>query len=113
MPQEHQPIKDVLDTLVARCQLAANHPQVKRKLDDVQKKLDILYNKLRSDVLSGPTLHGLHQIIQFIRGYDYSSCMQVIAGLIAGGSFSELADFMPGIKVLLQVAQQTGVYVEQ
>lgn len=113
MPQEHQPIKDVLDMLVVRCQQAANHPQVRRKLEDVQKKLDILYNKLRREVLSGPTLQGLHQIIQHIRAYDYSSCMQVISGLIAGGSFSELADFMPGIKVLLQVAHQTGVYVEQ
>jgi hypothetical protein len=31
---------------------------------------------------------------------------QVIAGLIAGGSFAEMSDFMPGVKVLLQVAQQ-------
>ena len=31
---------------------------------------------------------------------------QVIAGLIAGGSFAEMSDFMPGVKMLLQVAQQ-------
>jgi len=84
-----------------------------RKLDDVHTKLEILYNKLRSEILTPGTIQGLHQIVQFIRQYDYASCMQVISGLIAGGSFAELADFMPGIKVLLQVAQQTGVYVEQ
>ena len=27
-----------------------------------------------------------------------------MSGLIAGGSFAELADFMPGIKVLIQVS---------
>ena len=32
--------------------------------------------------------------------------LQVIAGLIAGGSFAEMSDFMPGVKMLLQVAQQ-------
>ena len=32
--------------------------------------------------------------------------VQVISGLIAGGSFAEMSDFMPGVKVLLQVAQQ-------
>ena len=37
---------------------------------------------------------------------------QVISSLIAGGSFAELADFMPGVKMLLQVAQQAGVYIE-
>ena len=35
-----------------------------------------------------------------------SSSAQVISGLIAGGSFSEMSDFMPGVKVLLQLAQQ-------
>lgn len=113
MPQQNKPIQDVLDLLTGRCQQAANHPQTRRKLEDVHKKLDILYSKLRRDALSGGTVQGLHQIIQFIQHYDYASCLQVISGLIAGGSFAELADFMPGIKVLLQVAQQNGVYIEQ
>jgi len=95
------------------CVQASHHPQTKRKLDDVSHKLNILYNKLRMESLSEPTLQGLHHIAQFIRQYDYPSCLQVISGLIAGGSFAELADFMPGIKVLLQVAQQSGVYIQQ
>ena len=103
----------------------AAHPQVRRKLDDVAHKLNILYDKLRSQVLSPATLQGLHTILQHIWQYDYPSCMQVrlivtpcnvyisisssaqvISGLIAGGSFSEMSDFMPGVKVLLQLAQQ-------
>jgi len=113
IPQEHVEIQEVLDGLLNRCKQASGHPQVKRKLDDVQTKLDILYNKLRSSSLSGDTLQGLHHIILLVRQYDYMSCTQVISGLIAGGSFAELADFMPGIKVLIQVAQQSGVYLEQ
>lgn len=113
MPEEHKRLQEVLDMLVSRCQQAANHPQTRRKLEDVKNKLEILYRKLREQVLTPVTLQGLHQIVQCISQYDYASCMQVISGLIAGGSFSELADFMPGIKVLLQVAQQSGVYVEQ
>ena len=84
----------------------AGHPQVRRKLDDVAHKLNILYDKLRAQVLSPATLQGLHTILQHIWQYDYQACMQVISGLIAGGSFAEMSDFMPGVKVLLQVAQQ-------
>jgi protein transport protein SEC31 len=90
----------------------ASHPQVRRKLDDVAHKLNILYDKLRAQVLSPATLQGLHTILQHIWQYDYQACMQVISGLIAGGSFAEMSDFMPGVKVLLQLAQQQGVYVE-
>jgi len=85
---------------------------VRRKLEDVSLKLDILYDKLRKQVLSPATLQGLHTILSHVWQYDYQSCMQVISGLIAGGSFAEMSDFMPGVKVLLQVAQQQGVYVE-
>jgi len=112
IPAEHQVIQDTLESLRGRCQQAATHPQVRRKLDDVAAKLDILYNKLRQSVLSAATLQGLHTILQHVWQYDYPACMQVISGLIAGGSFAEMSDFMPGVKVLLQVAQQQGVYVE-
>lgn len=105
-------IQDVLDLLTTRCKQAAGHPQTRRKLDDVTDKLEILYNKLRGNVLSPNTLAGLHSIVQLIGQYDYPGCLQVISGLVQGGSFSELADFMPGVKVLLQVAQQQSVYVE-
>ena len=55
----------------------AGHPQVRRKLDDVAHKLNILYDKLRAQVLSPATLQGLHTILQHIWQYDYQSCMQV------------------------------------
>ena len=55
----------------------AAHPQVRRKLEDVSHKLDILYDKLRKQVLSPATLQGLHTILQHIWQYDYPACMQV------------------------------------
>jgi len=112
IPAEHQVIQDVMESLRSKCQQASSHPQIRRKLEDVSAKLDILYNKLRAGSLSAATLQGLHSILQHIWQYDYPACMQVIAGLIAGGSFAEMSDFMPGVKMLLQVAQQQGVYVE-
>jgi len=114
IPAEHQVIQDTFESLRSKCQqgAAAAHPQVRRKLEDVSLKLDILYDKLRKQVLSPATLQGLHTILSHVWQYDYQSCMQVISGLIAGGSFAEMSDFMPGVKVLLQVAQQQGVYVE-
>ena len=57
--------------------LAAAHPQVRRKLEDVSLKLDILYDKLRKQVLSRATLQGLHTILSHVWQYDYQSCMQV------------------------------------
>ena len=75
---------------------ASSHPQIRRKLEDVSAKLDILYNKvspaksieiistqyfvlqLRAGSLSGATLQGLHSILQHIWQYDYPACMQVL-----------------------------------
>jgi hypothetical protein len=47
LPSEHQIIQDTFDSLLKSCLYNSNMPIVKRKLDDVAKKLDILYDKLR------------------------------------------------------------------
>ena len=64
----------------------AGHPQVRRKLDDVAHKLNILYDKLRAQVLSPATLQGLHTILQHIWQYDYQACMQVCSKCSNNGS---------------------------
>jgi hypothetical protein len=45
--------------------------------------------------------------------FDYNSCLAVIHRLISSGSFDILAEFMPGVKVLIQVAMQLGAYLER
>merc|ERR1719234_217337 len=74
IPAEHQVIQDVMESLRSKCQQASSHPQIRRKLEDVSAKLDILYNKLRAGSLSGATLQGLHSILQHIWQYDYPAC---------------------------------------
>ena len=59
------------------------------------------------------TTTGLHQMVQYIWAYDYNSCLQVINQMVSGGSFALLAEFLPGVKVLIQVAGQLHVYVER
>ena len=107
--------------------------QIKRKLADVAKKLDVLYDKLREESvrfldfltifrwfwhfhfqLTPNITTGLHQMIQYVWAYDYNSCLQVINQMVSsGGSFALLAEFLPGVKVLIQVASQMGVYIER
>ena len=51
IPAEHQIIATVFDTLLSKCHNSTNIPTVKRKLDDVGKKLEILYDKLRDSTV--------------------------------------------------------------
>ena len=54
--------------------------------------------------------NGLHRIKDAIVAYDYQTGFAIINELVSSGSFSLLSQFLPGIKVLLQVAAQSGVY---
>ena len=49
LPSEHQIIQDTFDLLANRCQQATQQLPLKRKLDEVKKKLDVLYDKLREN----------------------------------------------------------------
>jgi len=52
IPAKDQVLKDVLDSLATKCLHASTNPQQKRKLEDVLKKLEFLYDKLRSHSVS-------------------------------------------------------------
>ena len=45
---ENQIIQSVFDGLLHKCISLTNAPTAKRKLEDVSKKLDVLYDKLRT-----------------------------------------------------------------
>ena len=68
LSDEHKIMQTVLDDLRSRCSTSANNPQTKRKLEDVGKKLESLYDLLREDKLSLNTLSALHQLVQFSKG---------------------------------------------
>jgi len=48
LPIENQKIQSVFDGLLNKCMSLTNGPAAKRKLEDVSKKLDALYDKLRA-----------------------------------------------------------------
>ncbi|KAH9518587.1 Protein transport protein Sec31A [Bulinus truncatus] len=112
IPKEHQVLQDIFDKLVKNCSQVAPNAQMKRKLEDVSRKLEILYDKLRENMLSQTALLGLHQIVQAIQQYDYNGSLTIYTSMVSHGNFSEISNFMPAIKVLLQSALQLQVYVQ-
>jgi hypothetical protein len=52
VPSEHAIIPAVFDELLKKCIDVSNTPVVKRKLEDVSKKLEILYDRLRDKTVS-------------------------------------------------------------
>ena len=77
---------------------------------------EVVFHRLAfvfSPQLPETTTSGLHEIVLHIWAYDYNNCLGVIHRMISSGSFDILAEFMPGVKVLIQVAAQLGVYLER
>lgn len=113
IPTEHEVLQVVFDKLANHCSSAAINPQVKRKLEDVHRKLENLYDSLRANKLSANTAQGLHSIVQAIQQYDYNTALQYVTHMVSQGNFSEIGAFMPGIKMLIQTALQLQVYISQ
>ncbi|KRT79704.1 WD40 domain-containing protein, partial [Oryctes borbonicus] len=59
IPEEHLHMQTVFEEVRSRCSGAANNPQMKRKLDDVSRKLETLYDLLRERKLTPNTLTSL------------------------------------------------------
>nr|XP_012145867.1 PREDICTED: protein transport protein Sec31A [Megachile rotundata]XP_012145877.1 PREDICTED: protein transport protein Sec31A [Megachile rotundata] len=111
IPEQHQHLKTVFDELKNQCFENAKNPQIKRKIEDVSKKLEVLYDCLRENKLSQNTLQGLHQISQMVQNGNYTGCLDLHTQLVSGPDFSQISSFMPGIKVLLLSALQLNVYI--
>ncbi|XP_060599891.1 protein transport protein Sec31A-like [Ruditapes philippinarum] len=112
LPEEHKVLQDIFNNLVHNCQARANNAQMKRKLDDVMKKLEVLYDRLRDGTLSPAVIQGLHQIVQTIQQYDYNTGLGIYTQMVSQGNFSEISSFMPGLKMLIQSAAHLQVYVQ-
>ncbi|XP_029659389.1 protein transport protein Sec31A isoform X1 [Formica exsecta] len=111
IPEQHIHLKTILDELKNQCYENAKNPQIKKKIEDVSKKLEVLYDCLRENKLSQNTLQGLHQISQMIQNGNYTGGLDLHTQLVSGPDFSQIASFMPGIKVLLLSALQLSVYI--
>lgn len=110
IPQRYLHIQTTFEGLKGKCVAAAqNNSLMRRKLDDVAKKLEALYDSLREEKLSESTVGGLEELARYVEASDYMSGMNVITRLVAGSDFSNVASFMTGLKILLQTAQQLRV----
>lgn len=50
-------------------------------------------------------------MVQLIQNGDYTNGLNLHTQLVSGPDFAQIASFMPGIKVLLQLALQLQVYL--
>ncbi|KNC30942.1 hypothetical protein FF38_04464 [Lucilia cuprina] len=111
LPEEYIYLQTVLEELKTNCLNAANDPRTKRKFVDVNKRLENLYDCLRDGRLNPATIEALNQIIQFLQIGDYGNALQVHTQIAFGSDFSQCAGFMPGLKVLIQSANELQVYL--
>jgi len=102
---------EVLEKLRSECYNVAALPQIKRKLEDVARKMEILNEKLREGSLSASTLSSLHNIIDAMKNRDYQLALSIHTQLVTAGNFAEISSFLPSVKVLIQSAAQLNVFL--
>uniref|UniRef100_A0A8C3KRW6 Protein transport protein Sec31A n=1 Tax=Calidris pygmaea TaxID=425635 RepID=A0A8C3KRW6_9CHAR len=109
IPEEHLILKTTFEALIQRCLLSASDPQTKRKLDDANKRLEFLYDKLREQTLSPTIVSGLHNMVKSIETRDYQEGLNIHTHIVSTSNFSETSAFMPVLKVVLTQANKLGV----
>ncbi|XP_066488667.1 protein transport protein Sec31A isoform X6 [Tiliqua scincoides] len=109
IPEEHLILKTTFEALIQRCLSSATDPQTKRKLDDANKRLEFLYDKLRDQMLSPTIINGLHNIARSIETRNYTEGLNIHTHIVSTSNFSETSAFMPVLKVVLTQANKLGV----
>ncbi|NXK21935.1 SC31A protein, partial [Arenaria interpres] len=109
IPEEHLILKTTFEALIQRCLLSASDPQTKRKLDDANKRLEFLYDKLREQTLSPTIVSGLHNMVKSIETRNYQEGLNIHTHIVSTSNFSETSAFMPVLKVVLTQANKLGV----
>ncbi|XP_041447329.1 protein transport protein Sec31A isoform X5 [Xenopus laevis] len=89
--------------------LKTTFEQTKRKLDDANKRLEYLYDKLREQKLSPAIIAGLHNIARSIESQNYTEGLNIHTHIVSTSNFSETSAFMPVLKVVLTQANKLGV----
>lgn len=111
LPNAHLRIQKSLDKLRDCCATACYQPQMKKKIDDIGRKLEILYDMIREEKLSPDILGSLHHLTMMIEQREYTSALDVHTQLVSGPYFAQIASFMPGLKLLVLCAIQNQVYI--
>ncbi|KAM9735637.1 LOW QUALITY PROTEIN: protein transport protein Sec31A [Menidia menidia] len=109
IPDEHLVLKTTFEGLIQKCLAVATDPQTKRKLDDANKRLEALYDKLRDQALSPAIVGGLHNIARSVESRRYTEGLNIHTHIVSSSNFSETSAFMPVLKVVLTQANKLGV----
>ncbi|XP_061555139.1 protein transport protein Sec31A isoform X2 [Phycodurus eques] len=109
IPEEHLVLKTTFEGLVQKCLAVATDPQTRRKLDDANKRLEALYDKLRDQTLSPAIVGGLHNMARSIEVRAYAEGLGIHTHIVSSSNFSETSAFMPILKVVLTQANKLGV----
>ncbi|XP_057675041.1 protein transport protein Sec31A [Corythoichthys intestinalis] len=109
IPEEHLILKTTFEGLVQKCLAVATDPQTRRKLDDANKRLEALYDKLREETLSPAIVGGLHEMARSIEARAYAEGLGIHTHIVSSSNFSETSAFMPVLKVVLTQANKMGV----
>ncbi|XP_068609478.1 protein transport protein Sec31A [Brachionichthys hirsutus] len=109
IPDEHLVLKTTFEGLIQKCLAVATDPQTKRKLDEANKRLEALYDKLREQTLSPAIVGGLHSMARSIESRCYTEGLNVHTHIVSNSNFSETSAFMPVLKVVLTQANKLGV----
>ncbi|KAK2818649.1 hypothetical protein Q5P01_024210 [Channa striata] len=109
IPDEHVVLKTTFEGLIQKCLAVATDPQTKRKLDEANKRLEALYDKLREQTLSPAIIGGLHNIARTIESRSYTEGLNIHTHIVSNSNFSETSAFMPVLKVVLTQANKLGV----
>lgn len=112
IPQEHVKIQVVLEGLQSKLLEAAPTAQTRKRVLDIAKKLELLYDSLRENSLSAYLIQCLHTMIDLVLKRDYSGAFNIHTQLVSGPEFSKISTFMPSLKALFQMAYQYNVSLE-
>ncbi|XP_072944589.1 protein transport protein Sec31A isoform X2 [Epargyreus clarus] len=111
LPEQHAALQTVFDTLRTECYARTDNSAIKRRLEDVQRRLEILYDMLREYRLSESALGSLHACAGAARGGDYERALAAAAATATGADFAAVASFLPALKTLCLLCKQHEVYL--
>ena len=104
---EEQQMKNTFSTLLNNCKSCERLTgPFKRKLDDVDRRLNILWEKMNTGELSQSVVDQLISMGQLANSKNYMGAIDIHKQIIQSANFSQISAFMPGLKVLLQICFQ-------
>ena len=105
IPNEHRPVFESLTKLLNSCKPNAGPPQ-RKALDDAEKRLSILFDRLNNEKVGAEAIKILLDISKAIEAKDWQIAMAMQQALVANHGSAEGANWMLGIKRLLESAKQ-------